>query len=69
MMKRQDPQQQGILNYVDVNSVDKYMEKVKKLGGKILLPKMAVPNVGYLAVCMDTENNTFGIFEDNKKAK
>jgi hypothetical protein len=33
MMKRQDPQQQ-ITVYIDVPSVDEYVDKVKKLGGK-----------------------------------
>lgn len=27
MMKRQNPQQQGITNYIDVNSVDEYSTK------------------------------------------
>ena len=68
MMKRQGPQQ-PITNYIDVPSVDKYVVKIEKLGGKVMLPKMAVPGAGYLAVCLDTENNTFGIWEENKRAK
>ncbi len=68
MMKRQSPQQ-PITNYIDVKSVDRYVEKVQKLGGKVAMPKMAVPSAGYLAVCVDTENNVFGIWEENKKAK
>jgi len=24
---------------------------------------MAIPNMGYFAVCSDTENNTFGLWE------
>ena len=68
MMKRQDPGQQ-IVNYIDVPSVDKYAAKIKKLGGKIILPKTAIPEMGYFAVCLDTEKNTFGIWENNEKAK
>jgi uncharacterized protein len=68
MMKRQGPQQ-PIINYIDVKSVDEYSSKVKQLGGKVHVPKMAVPGMGYLAVCIDTENNAFGIWETNESAK
>ena len=69
MMKRQSPQQQGITNYFDVKSVQEYSAKVEKLGGKVISPKMPVPGMGYFAVCMDTENNGFGIFEVDSNAK
>lgn len=35
IMKRQIPQQQGITNYIDVNSVQEYSTKVEQLGGKV----------------------------------
>ena len=59
----------GITNYISVDSVDKFMAKIEKLGGKICMPKTAVPQMGYFAVCQDTENNGFGIWETNEKAK
>jgi predicted enzyme related to lactoylglutathione lyase len=68
MMKRQDPRQQ-ITIYIDVPSVDEYLDKVKQLGGKVGFPKMAVPGMGYFAVCLDPENNGFGLWEDNPKAQ
>jgi uncharacterized protein len=68
MMKRQSPQQ-GITNFIDVTSVDEYSAKVQSLGGKIVAPKQAVPTMGFFAVCLDTENNTFGIWETNQNAK
>jgi len=57
------------LNYISVDSVDKHSAKIEKLGGKICMPKTAVPQMGYFAVCQDTENNTFGIWENDAKAK
>jgi predicted enzyme related to lactoylglutathione lyase len=69
MMKRQSPQQQGTTNYFDVKSVQEYSSKVEKLGGKVINPKMPVPGVGYIAICTDTENNTFGILEADQTAK
>jgi len=68
MMKRQQPQQ-GITNYINVASVDQYAARVQKLGGKICMPKTAVPQMGYFAICQDTENNTFALWEVNNKAK
>jgi predicted enzyme related to lactoylglutathione lyase len=68
-MKRHAPEQQGILNYIDVKSVDEYSAKVKQLGGVVKVPKMAILKMGYMAVCSDTENNTFGLFENDTSAK
>ena len=68
MMPRMCPEH-TIINYVNVASVTKSMAKVVKLGGKICMPKTAVPGMGYFAVCQDTENNTFALWEINDKAK
>ncbi len=68
MMKRQDTMKQ-ITNFIDVNSVDEYSSKIEKLGGKVVVSKMAVPGMGYFAACNDTENNSFGIWESNESAK
>ena len=44
-------------------------DKVKKLGRQVVVPKTAIPGMGYFAVCLDPENNGFGLWEDNPKAK
>jgi len=53
MMKRMHTDQQ-ITSYIGVPSVDEYAAKVEKLGGKIIVPKNAVPWMGYFVICMDT---------------
>jgi predicted enzyme related to lactoylglutathione lyase len=68
MMKRQQPGLQ-ISNYIDIPSVDEYEAKIKELGGTILMSKSPVPGMGYFAVCMDTEGNVLGIWEENKEAE
>ncbi len=68
MMARQNPQHSPV-NYIDIPSVDEYMTKVENLGGKIVMPKTAVEGMGYFAICLDTENNPFGIWECDKEAK
>ena len=49
--------------------VDEAAKKVEKLGGKICKPKTAVPQMGYFAICTDTENNTFALWEMSATAK
>jgi len=68
MGKRMDPSQR-IMNYFGVKSIDAAMEQVKSLGGGILTGKMAVPKMGYLANCRDTEGNTFGLWEEDAGAQ
>jgi len=69
MLKRQMSQHQGITNYIDVKSVQEDSTKVEQLGGKVIFPKDAVPGMGYFAICMDTENNGFAIWEVDDTAK
>jgi predicted enzyme related to lactoylglutathione lyase len=68
MLMRKHPEH-TITNYVNVPSVTKYMAKVEKLGGRVCMPKSAVPQMGYFAICQDTENNTFALWEMNPSAK
>jgi predicted enzyme related to lactoylglutathione lyase len=68
MGKRMDPSQR-IMNYFGVPSIEAAMKKVKSLGGSIITGKMAVPGMGYLANCMDTEGNAFGLWEADTGAK
>ena len=68
LMARKHPEQ-PITNYINVASVTKFMAKVEKLGGKVCVPKTAVPQMGYFAVCTDTENNTFALWERSQSAK
>jgi predicted enzyme related to lactoylglutathione lyase len=64
MMKRQNPQQ-GITNFIGVDSIDDYSSKVQQLGGKILVRKTPVSGMGFFAVCLDTGNNSFAIWESS----
>ena len=66
--KRGSPEQ-NITNFIGLDSVDEYIKKVEKLGGMVIEHKWAVHGWGYLAVCLDTENNTYGIWEEDKDAK
>lgn len=64
MMKKTDANQKPI-NYVLVESVDDFSKKIQTLGGKIIIPKTPIPNMGAFAVGLDPEGNAFGIFESS----
>ncbi len=66
--KRGEPGQR-ITSYIGVDSVEEYTAKVEKLGGKMVQRKMTVPGWGYLAICLDTEDNMFGLWQEDKNAK
>ncbi|AAM29928.1 VOC family protein [Methanosarcina mazei] len=68
-LRKREGADQRIMNYIGVPSVDEYLEKVEKLGGRVLMPKIAIPGWGHLAICMDTENNAFGLWQDEEKSE
>lgn len=68
MITRKHPGQ-PITNYISVKSVTQSMAKVVKLGREICMPKTAVSQMGYFAICRDTEHNTFALWEMNPGAK
>ena len=62
MMKKMDANQRPV-NYVLVESVDEFSRKIQDLGGKIIVPKTKIPNMGAFALGLDPEGNQVGIFE------
>jgi predicted enzyme related to lactoylglutathione lyase len=62
MMKKQQPEHKPV-NYIAVESVDEYTKKIKALGGKVLVPKMEVPGIGWWALALDPEGNQFAILQ------
>jgi predicted enzyme related to lactoylglutathione lyase len=64
--KRGEPSQR-ITTYIGIDDIEKYSRRVEELGGKVQ-PRMTVPGWGYLASCMDTEGNAFGLWQDDKSS-
>ena len=62
---QKQPQQEAMkpVNYITIESIDEYLMKVEKLGGKILVPKQQVPTVGWIAVALDPEGNHIGLLQ------
>lgn len=66
--KRANPEQ-GIVNSINVSSVDEYAAKVTANGGTMIVPKMPVPGMGWIAYFTDTEGNTHGLWQTDPEAK
>ena len=62
LYKKEKPENKPV-NYISVESVDKCLEQVKALGGKIVQGKQEVPGVGWIAVALDPEGNQIAILQ------
>jgi len=68
IMKKRDANQ-PIVNSIEVASVDEMAKKIEAAGGIVVVPKMAVPSVGYLAYFKDPDGNISGLWQPDKAAK
>jgi predicted enzyme related to lactoylglutathione lyase len=66
--KRSDPRETTV-NTIGVASLDEAIAKVQAAGGKVTRPRMPVPGVGWMAYCVDTEGNPFGLMQDDPNAR
>ncbi|MDN5846665.1 MAG: VOC family protein [Candidatus Nitrosocosmicus sp.] len=64
-MKRQS-QEHKVTNYITVNSIEEYTQKIEQAGGKIIVPKTEIPNMGYYEIFLDSEGNMFGLYQANQ---
>jgi predicted enzyme related to lactoylglutathione lyase len=60
---------QATTNTINVASFEEAIQKVTEAGGQVLMPKMAVPGVGYMTYCKDPEGNVFGVMQSYPQAK
>lgn len=67
LMIHKDAQPRTV-NTIGVESVDAFAEKVTAAGGQVVVPKMAIPGVGWQMYCLDTEGNLFGLHQEDPKA-
>jgi len=67
LLKRNETAQP--VNTIGVSSIDKYLKKIEENKGTIIVPKKAIPGVGWTALFKDPEGNTFGLMEEDSTAK
>jgi predicted enzyme related to lactoylglutathione lyase len=53
----------------EVSDFDDIARKIMDRGGRVALPKFAVPGVCWQGYFLDAENNTFGIFQPDNQAQ
>ena len=68
LMQKKD-KGQPIANSIEVPNIDEHIIKVEKAGGKIVVPKMAIPTVGWLAYFKDLDDNIHGLYQTDPSAK
>jgi Predicted enzyme related to lactoylglutathione lyase len=69
LTRPREGQSPGTLNTIAVASLDQTIRTVEQHGGKICVPKMAIPGIGWLAYAQDPAENVFGILEPDTNAK
>ncbi|HTY46721.1 MAG TPA: VOC family protein [Methanomassiliicoccales archaeon] len=52
---------------IEVDDMDAAIEKIKKLGGKILMPKTSMAEMGFFGYFEDSEGNTMGLWQSSRR--
>ena len=68
LMPSRDGQPRTV-NTLEVDDVDAAATKVEKTGGTIVVPKMAIAGVGWVAYATDPGGNIFGLYKNDPNAK
>lgn len=68
MMKTRDAQPHTVC-WVEVEHVGQTAKQVERLGGRVVVPPMAVRGVGQLAYCADPDGLVFAIVQCQTAAK
>jgi len=53
---------------VEVTSVDEFASKAVSLGRRLVVPRMAIAKVGWLAYVKDPDGNIFGLLQPDQSA-
>jgi len=69
LTRPREGQSPGTLNTIAVSSFEQTIKKIEQRGGKICVPKMVIPKIGWLAYAEDPAGNVFGIIEPDVEAK
>lgn len=53
-----------VVNNIEVGDIEATLDSIVKNGGKVLVGKSEIPGVGFYAIFVDTEDNTFSIMQN-----
>ena len=62
IMKPMGPQPGNMAFYINVDDLELYKSKIQEFGGKIIVEKMEVPNVGAFSLFEDPDGRVMGIW-------
>jgi len=69
LARPREGQSPGTINTIAVPSLDQSIKKIEQRGGRVCVPKMEIPNIGWLAYAEDPAGNVFGVIEPHSTAK
>ena len=56
-----------VLVYVQTDDIEVTLAKVKSLGGRVLVPKTEIPNVGWFGIFSDPTGNSVGLYSGKEE--
>jgi predicted enzyme related to lactoylglutathione lyase len=59
----------GWVNYVNVESLDPAVKRAQDLGATVMKPRAPVPGMGWFAMLVDPQGNSFAMWERDPDAK
>ncbi len=68
LMNRPIPGPRSWVHYVSVDSIDQTIDRVQRMGGKVVRDKAAVPKAAWYAIVEDPEGNIFAIYQNDPTA-
>ncbi|MBI4313008.1 MAG: VOC family protein [Chloroflexi bacterium] len=57
----------GVTIYVEVDNPQAYLDKAVKMGGKVVMPVTAIPNMVTFAVFSDPQGNVLGLVKSEEQ--
>ena len=59
---------QSLTNAIEVKNVESTLSNIVLEGGEVIVPKFAIPGIGWMAYFKDLEQNVFGIIQSEMAA-
>lgn len=67
LMKRDSSSAKNPVLVIDVQNIDDHLAKIKNAGGKVVMPKTEVGDMGVYARVADTEGNIVGVWQNKPR--
>ena len=68
-LMKQTEHRMPVTNAVSVANLDETVQKIEQAGGHIVMPKMAVGDMGWVAYFTDPDGNMHSVWQNNENAQ